>query len=73
MPVAIYQGTLTVIGYLAGGFLPMAHIDALTATGGVILLALGIRLLRIKPIPVGDLLPALVMAPVLVQLAVALG
>ncbi len=68
MPVAVYQGGLTVIGYFAGGFLPMAHIDALTATGGVILLALGIRLLKIKAIPVGDLLPALAVAPLLVQL-----
>jgi uncharacterized membrane protein YqgA involved in biofilm formation len=32
----------------------------------VILLGLGIRLAGIKQIPVGDLLPALVMAPLLV-------
>lgn len=68
LPVAVYQGGLTVLGSLLGEFLPLAHIDALTAAGGVILLALGLRLLRLKPIPVGDLLPALVLAPLLVQL-----
>lgn len=66
--VLLYQGALTLVGVLAGSFLPTAHIDALTATGGLILVALGIRLLKLKPIPVGDLLPALVLAPLLVQL-----
>ena len=36
---------------------------------GVILLALGLRLLGVKQIPVGDLLPALLLAPALVPLA----
>lgn len=70
VPVALYQGTLTVLGYLMGDFLPMAHIDALTATGGIIIMGLGIRLLKFKPIAVGDMLPALFVAPVLVQLIV---
>lgn len=72
MPVLVYQGVLTLVGALAGSILPAAHIDALTATGGLILVALGIRLLKLKPLPVGDLLPALVVAPLLVQLVVML-
>ena len=47
-------------------FLPTAQVDALGAAGGVILLGLGFRLAGIKQIPVGDLLPALVMAPLIV-------
>ncbi len=70
VPVFLYQGSLTVVGAVAGSFLPAAHIDALTATGGLILIGLGIRLLKLKPVPVGDLLPALVVAPLLVQLVV---
>lgn len=70
-PLLVYQGSLTLVGAWAGSFLPAAHIDGLTATGGLILVALGLRLLRLKPIPVGDLLPALVLAPLLVQLVVA--
>lgn len=67
VPVAVYQGSLTVIGMVAGDFLPIAAIDAMGATGGVIIMGLGIRLLQIKAIPVGDLLPALLVAPMLVQ------
>jgi uncharacterized membrane protein YqgA involved in biofilm formation len=43
-------------------------ITEMTATGGVILIGIGIRLLDIKRIRVGSYLPALVLAPVLVSL-----
>ncbi|WP_269452013.1 DUF554 family protein [Tessaracoccus coleopterorum] len=46
-----------------------AQIDALTAAGGVLLLGLGLRLLNLKQVPVGDLLPALLLAPAFVPLA----
>ncbi len=59
------QGSLTVIGIAAGEVLSEAQVAALTATGGVLLLGVGLRLLRIRTIPVGDLLPALVVAPLL--------
>lgn len=66
IPLALYQGLLTLLGVALGNFLPTAHVDALGAAGGVILLGLGIRLAGIKQIPVGDLLPALLVAPLLV-------
>lgn len=66
--VGLYQGTLTLLGLVAGNFLSAAHVDALTVSGGIILLGLGFRLAGIKAIPVGDLLPALVVAPLLVQI-----
>jgi len=66
LPLALYQGVLTLLGFALGTFLPPAQVDALGATGGVILLGLGFRLAGIKQIPVGDLLPALVLAPILV-------
>lgn len=66
IPLALYQGLLTLLGFALGNFLPAAHIDALGAAGGVILLGLGLRLAGIKAIPVGDLLPALLVAPLLV-------
>ena len=64
--VGLVQGVFTVLGLLAGEVLPDSYIDAVTATGGVLLLGVGIRLLKIKAIPVADLLPALVVAPLLV-------
>jgi uncharacterized membrane protein YqgA involved in biofilm formation len=70
--VAVVQGVLTLIGVVMGSLLPDAHIAALTATGGLMLVGIAFRLLRIREIPVGDLLPALIVAPVLTQLVVAL-
>ncbi len=66
LPVGVFQGLITVLGVLAGSFLPASMIAAITATGGVLLLGIGLRLLQIKPIPVADLLPSLVVAPIIV-------
>lgn len=65
IPMVAYQGGLTLLGLWLGDFLPPAQIDALTATGGVILLGLGFRLAGIKHVPIGDMLPALLVAPLL--------
>ena len=45
---------------------------ALTATGGVLLLGVGMRLLNLKSVPVGDMLPALIVAPLLTVAVAAL-
>ena len=66
------RGRLTVLGVVLGSMLPEAHIAALTATGGLMLVGISFRLLRIREIPVGDLLPALIVAPLLTQLVVFL-
>ena len=66
--VAVFQGVITVIGFFAGSVLPAALIASVTATGGVLLLGVGIRLLNIRAIAVGDLLPALFVAPILTAL-----
>ena len=67
LTVGVVQGLLTALGLLLGGFVPDAHLTALTATGGLLLVGVGLRLLHIKPVPVGDLLPALLVAPLLVE------
>lgn len=69
--VAIVQGSLTLLGMGLGEFLPEAHISALTATGGLLLAGIGLRLLRIRDVPVGDMLPALIVAPLLTAAVVA--
>lgn len=71
--VVVVQGSLTLLGLALGSILPEAHILALTATGGLMLVGIAFRLLRIREIPVGDLLPALVVAPLLTQLVISLG
>lgn len=68
--VGVVQGSLTLVGWLLGSIMPDAHIAALTATGGLLLVGISLRLLRIKDVPVGDMLPALIVAPLLTQLVV---
>jgi uncharacterized membrane protein YqgA involved in biofilm formation len=66
--VVVVQGSLTALGAALGNFLPDAHLAALTATGGLLLVGVGLRLLDLKQVRVADLLPALVVAPVLTQI-----
>jgi len=67
IPLGIYQGLWTLVGLGLGNILTGYQIDAMTITGGLLLACIGSRLLKIKDIAVGNLLPALVVAPVLVQ------
>lgn len=69
LTIIVVQGGLTVVGVLLGDVLPAAHVAALTAVGGLLLVGIALRLLRVREIPVADLLPALVVAPFLVTAA----
>jgi uncharacterized membrane protein YqgA involved in biofilm formation len=73
LTVVVVQGGLTLAGVLLGDVLPDAHVAALTAVGGLLLVGVALRLLRVRDIPVADLLPALVVAPFLVARAAAVG
>lgn len=66
--VITVQGSLTVLGAVLGDVLPEAQLAAVTATGGVLLVGVALRLLRVREIAVADLLPALLVAPLLVSL-----
>jgi len=66
IPVGIYQGLWTLIGFALGSILLQYQIDAMTIVGGLMLLSIGLRLLRIREIAVGNLLPALAIAPLFV-------
>lgn len=65
IPVAIWQGGLTLIAMAAGSVLSTALVASITATGGILLLGTGLRLINIRMVAVADLLPALVVAPLL--------
>lgn len=68
LSIVVVQGSLTALGAALGGLLPEPHLLAVTATGGLLLVGVALRLLQIKAVPVGDLLPALVVAPVIVEI-----
>lgn len=65
IPVGIYQGFWTIVGFFAGSVLEQYQIDAMTICGGLMLVGIGLRLLNTKNVSVANLLPALVIAPVL--------
>ena len=65
IPVAVWQGSITVLAALVGASLADAAISAMTATGGVLLLGVGLRLLNIRQVSVADMLPSLIVAPVI--------
>ncbi len=70
--VLVWQGLWTVAAVLLGSLLPAALIASITATGGILLMGVSLRLLQIRQVPVGDLLPALLFAPLLTLLVQAI-
>jgi len=68
LPVALYQGFWTIIGLGLGEILDGYQVDAMTIVGGLLLVGIGLRLLNVKNVAVGNLLPALAVAPLLALL-----
>ncbi|MFZ6030543.1 MAG: DUF554 domain-containing protein [Chloroflexota bacterium] len=73
LTVLVYQGSLSLLAGQMQAIMTEAMIAEMTAAGGVLLLGIAISsLLEIKPIRVGNFLPALAIAPLLVALLAAL-
>ena len=72
--IAVYQGGLTLLAVQAAGVLNDAMVAEMTAAGGVILLGIALgNLLELRPIRTGSLLPALLLAPLIVWALALLG
>jgi len=67
IPVFIYQGTISLLAAQLNSVINASMMNEMTATGGVLLMGIGIsNILEIKKIRVGNFLPALLIAPVIV-------
>ncbi|MGA9348333.1 MAG: DUF554 domain-containing protein [Anaerolineae bacterium] len=66
--VLVYQGIVTLGASLFQTILTDAMITEMTATGGVMILGLGLLLLEIKQVKVANFLPSLAIVPLLVAL-----
>ncbi len=67
--ILAYQGSISLLAAQAQSFLTEPMIAEMTATGGIIILGLAVSsLLELKPIRTGNLLPALLLAPLIVKL-----
>jgi uncharacterized membrane protein YqgA involved in biofilm formation len=68
IPVGIYQFAWTGVGVFLGSILADYQVLAMTSVGGILLFGIALRLLKIKMIEIGNLLPALALAPLLALL-----
>ncbi|MDT3698022.1 MAG: DUF554 domain-containing protein [Thermincola sp.] len=59
LPVLIYQGSISLLAQYLQDVLTPSVITEMTTTGGVLIMAIGLRILEIKDIKVGNLLPAI--------------
>lgn len=69
LAVLIYQGTIALLSGLIAPLLTPQAVSEMGGAGSLLILALGLNLLGVTKIKVADLLPAIVIAPVLVLLA----
>jgi hypothetical protein len=67
LTVGVYQGLITLLAVQAQSFLTEPMIAEMTATGGILIMGIGVSgLLELKPIRIGNFLPAIVIAPLVV-------
>lgn len=64
--VLVYQGGLAAGASVLAGLLSDPQLREMTAVGGLLILGVGLKLLRVRDVAVADFLPAIVVAPVLV-------
>lgn len=58
-PVLVYQGSITLLAAHVKGFLSAAAVAEMSATGGLLIVGIGLNILNIVEIKVGNLLPAI--------------
>jgi uncharacterized membrane protein YqgA involved in biofilm formation len=68
LPLLLYQGAITLCASYAQQLLTAVVVQEMNAVGGLLIVAIALDLLGIKRLPVGNLLPAVFLAPPLVML-----
>ena len=68
LSVGVLQGTITALAGVVENVLSERMVAEMTATGGIIIMGIGARVLELRKVRVGSFLPALVIAPVAVAL-----
>jgi uncharacterized membrane protein YqgA involved in biofilm formation len=72
LTILVVQGGIALTAALFGAGLDERSILGISATGGFILLGVGLRLLEVKAVRVASFLPALLIAPLLLGVAAAI-
>jgi uncharacterized membrane protein YqgA involved in biofilm formation len=71
--ILVLQGGLALAGSVLGEFMTVPMVNEMTAVGGLILMGLALVLLDLKKPRMANFLPALIIAPLMVAVAAALG
>ncbi|MBU5427723.1 DUF554 domain-containing protein [Tissierella pigra] len=71
IPVFIYQGSITLLANSVKGLLTPQVVNEMSAVGGLLIMAIGINILGIKKIKVGNMLPS-VFIPIIYYILVNL-
>jgi len=66
--ILVYQGGITLFAGSLPGALNEAMITEMTATGGLIIIGIGIKLLDLKDLPLANFVPAIAVAPTILAL-----
>ena len=67
LPVLAYQGSLTIGASLLAPYLTTSVVNEMTATGGLLILGIGLNMLKVTKIKVGNMLPAILVAAILAR------
>ena len=65
IPICLYQGGITLAASQVTPYLTLPVLATLTATGGLLIAAIGLDLTGIKRLPVGNMLPGVFIASIL--------
>lgn len=68
LPLIAYQGSIALCASFAQQMLTPVVVQEMNAVGGLLIIAIALDLLGIKRLPVGNLLPAVFLAPPLVMI-----
>jgi uncharacterized membrane protein YqgA involved in biofilm formation len=68
--ILVYQGGLALGAAALAGLLSDAQLREMNAVGGLLILGVGLKLLKIADVKVADFLPAILVAPLLVALVI---
>jgi uncharacterized membrane protein YqgA involved in biofilm formation len=65
IPLLLYQGGITLGASMLEPYLSTAVVNAITATGGLLVIGIGLNILQVAKIRVGNMLPAILIAALL--------
>ncbi|MBC3887745.1 DUF554 family protein [Acetobacterium paludosum] len=73
IPVFLYQGSISLLANSIKPFLSTEMITEMNAVGGILIMAIGINMLKIKEFKVGNLLPSIIMPIIILWITSLLG